>query len=247
MNAVSVYGPVATAAEWGAAELGGTSLARITFWLKLEEAVAFGAVILVLDRLLRRDPEMRLRAHLLWSVNPLLLWEIVAGGHIDGLAAMFGLLGIAALRTRTPQRGEQPAHGYPDRRRRAGRPADRGRGRHKGGVRSSRPGRGLGLPPVAQGLDRRRGGLRSGDRAGLSGGRDPRDQGAPHPQHRDYLGHHVPALLAAGARVHPVQRVQRTAAPRAGRLPAFRGGGAAGAAALPGPGPRPGPSPRPWR
>jgi hypothetical protein len=98
MNAVSVYGPVATAAEWGAAELGATSLARITFWLKLEEAIAFGAVVLALDRLLRADPEMRIRAHLLWSVNPLLLWEIVAGGHIDGLAAAFGLLGIVALR-----------------------------------------------------------------------------------------------------------------------------------------------------
>src|SRR6266487_6364552 len=102
MSAVSVYGPVATAAEWTAAELGGTSLARITFWLKLEEAIAFGAVVLALDRLLRADPEMRLRAHLLWSVNPLLLWEIVAGGHIDGLAAAFGLLGIMALRVRTP-------------------------------------------------------------------------------------------------------------------------------------------------
>ena len=104
MNAVSVYGPVATAAEWGAAELGGTSLAHITFWLKLEEALAFGAVILALDRLLRADPEMRLRAHLLWSVNPLLLWEIVAGGHIDGLAVVFGLLGVAALRARAPEK-----------------------------------------------------------------------------------------------------------------------------------------------
>ncbi len=108
MNAVSVYGPVATAAEWSAAELGGTSLARITFWLKLEEAAAFGAVVLILDRLLRGDPEMRLRAHLLWSVNPLLLWEIVAGGHIDGLAVVFGLLGVAALRARTPQEGSSP-------------------------------------------------------------------------------------------------------------------------------------------
>ena len=109
-NAVSVYGPVATAAEWGAAELGGTSLARITFWLKLEEAIAFGAVILALDRLLRSEPEMRLRAHLLWSVNPLLLWEIVASGHIDGLAVVFGLLGIAALRARTRQ-GESGPRG----------------------------------------------------------------------------------------------------------------------------------------
>jgi len=108
MNAVSVYGPVATAAEWGAAGLGGNSLARITFWLKLEEALAFAAVILALDRLLRRNPGMRLRAHLLWSVNPLLLWEIVAGGHIDGLAAVFGLLGIAALRARAPHAGTAP-------------------------------------------------------------------------------------------------------------------------------------------
>jgi hypothetical protein len=102
---VSVYGPVATGAEWAAAELGGPSLARITFWLKLEEALAFGAVILALDRMLRSDPGLRLRAHLLWSVNPLLLWEIVASGHIDGLAAVFGLLGVAALRTRG--RGQQ--------------------------------------------------------------------------------------------------------------------------------------------
>ena len=103
---VSVYGPVATGAEWAAAELGGSSLARITFWLKLEEALAFGAVILVLDRLLRADPAQRLRAHLLWSVNPLLLWEIVASGHIDGLAALFGLLGVVALRLRPSQSGE---------------------------------------------------------------------------------------------------------------------------------------------
>jgi hypothetical protein len=104
---VSVYGPVATGAEWAAAELGGSSLARITFWLKLEEALAFGAVILVLDRMLRADPAQRLRAHLLWSVNPLLLWEIVASGHIDGLAALFGLLGVVALRIRRGQSSRQ--------------------------------------------------------------------------------------------------------------------------------------------
>jgi hypothetical protein len=89
---------VATAAEWVAAKLGGTSLAHITFWLKLLEAICFVAVALILDRVLRRDPAMRLRAHLLWTANPLLLWEIVAGGHIDGLSAVFGLLGILALR-----------------------------------------------------------------------------------------------------------------------------------------------------
>ena len=104
---VSVYGPVATAEEWAAAELGGTSLARITFWLKLWGAIAFGAVALMIDRLLRSDPGRRLRGHLLWTVNPLLLWEIVASGHVDGLSAAFGLLGIIVLRS--GRAGERPS------------------------------------------------------------------------------------------------------------------------------------------
>jgi hypothetical protein len=95
---LSDYGPIASAEEWVSAELGGTSMALITFWLKLFVALAFGAVVLLLDRLLRDNPAMRLRAHLLWSLNPLLLWEIVASGHIDGLAIAFGLAGLAALR-----------------------------------------------------------------------------------------------------------------------------------------------------
>ena len=88
---LSDYGPIASAEEWVAAELGGTSMALITFWLKLIVALAFGAVALLLDRLLRDNPAMRLRAHLLWSLNPLLLWEIVASGHVDGLAVAFGI------------------------------------------------------------------------------------------------------------------------------------------------------------
>ena len=95
---LSDYGPIASAEEWLAAELGGQSMALITFWLKVLVALAFAAVVLLLDRLLRDNPAMRLRAHLLWSVNPLLLWEIVATGHIDGLAAAFGLAGLATLR-----------------------------------------------------------------------------------------------------------------------------------------------------
>jgi hypothetical protein len=108
-TSVSVYGPVATAEEWAAAELGGTSVARITFWLKLWNSIAFGVVVLLLDRTLRSDPARRLRGHLLWTLNPLLLWEIVASGHIDGLAAAFGLLGILLLRIRTGSADERPA------------------------------------------------------------------------------------------------------------------------------------------
>ena len=40
-----------------------------------------------------------LRAHLLWTVNPLLLWDLVAAGHLDVLAVMAGLLGLLVLGT----------------------------------------------------------------------------------------------------------------------------------------------------
>src|SRR5262249_26609678 len=84
-----------------AAKLGGLSAARVVFWLKLWDAIAFGAVAFVADRLLRSDPARRLRAHLLWTINPLLLWDIIAAGHLDVLAAAVGLLGLLAL-------GKQP-------------------------------------------------------------------------------------------------------------------------------------------
>jgi hypothetical protein len=103
-QSLSDYGPLATAEEWVSAELGGSSMAQITFWLKLWVEVAFVGVVLLLDRLLRPDPAMRLRAHLLWSANPLVLWEIVASGHIDGLAVAFGLAGLISLRFTPPEK-----------------------------------------------------------------------------------------------------------------------------------------------
>jgi hypothetical protein len=103
---VSVYGPLATMEQFVAAKLGGASAARITFWLKLWDSAAFAAVALVLDRLLRHKPAQRLRAHLLWTVNPLLLWDLIAAGHLDVLAVMAGLLGLLVL-------GEQHASARP--------------------------------------------------------------------------------------------------------------------------------------
>src|SRR4030088_2205566 len=94
---VSVYGPLATVEQFLAAKLGGISAARIVFWLKLWNSIAFGIVAFVMDRLLRYDPARRLRAHLLWTINPLLLWGLVAAGHVDVLAAAAGMLGILAL------------------------------------------------------------------------------------------------------------------------------------------------------
>jgi hypothetical protein len=94
---VSVYGPLATFEQFLAAKLGGLSAARITFWLKLWNAIAFGLVAFVVDRTLRSDPARRLRAHLLWTVNPLLLWDLIGEGHVDLIAAAAGLLGLLVL------------------------------------------------------------------------------------------------------------------------------------------------------
>jgi hypothetical protein len=88
------YGPAASVEQYLAALLGGTSAARIVFWLKLANAGAFGLVAWVADRLLRADPAARLRAHLLWTVNPLLIWQLIAAAHLDVLAAAAGMLGL---------------------------------------------------------------------------------------------------------------------------------------------------------
>jgi hypothetical protein len=95
----SLYGPVAIATDWAAAKLGGITISYIVFWLKLMFAVSFGVIALALDRLFRRDPAARARAHLLWTVNPLMLWAVVGGDHIDGLGAALGILGLLVART----------------------------------------------------------------------------------------------------------------------------------------------------
>ncbi len=93
----SVYGPLATVEQYIAARLGGASLVRTAFWLKLANAIAFTAIAFVADRLVRGDPAARMRVHLLWTVNPLVLWSAIAGGHVDVIAAAFGVAGVLIL------------------------------------------------------------------------------------------------------------------------------------------------------
>jgi hypothetical protein len=111
-NDPSLYGPVATASEWAAAKLGGTSIAYIVFWLKMLYAAAFGVIALALDRLLRADPSARARAHLLWTVNPLMLWAVMAGAHVDGLGAALGLLGLLVARPTSADGRLEPARAF---------------------------------------------------------------------------------------------------------------------------------------
>jgi hypothetical protein len=98
-NQPTVYGPAATALEAAAAWLGGTSMAWITFWIKVMNGACYIAVAAVLDRLAGPDPARRARAGLLWAVNPLMLFWMVAGAHTDLLAALPLVLALLAART----------------------------------------------------------------------------------------------------------------------------------------------------
>jgi hypothetical protein len=91
----SVYGPLATDTEWAASALPGGSAAWTVFWLKVWNALAFLTAALALDRLAGADPARRARVHLLWTLNPLMLWALIGGAHVDGLAAGLVVAGLA--------------------------------------------------------------------------------------------------------------------------------------------------------
>ena len=97
-NLPSRYGPVATVTEAAASELARDSSARTIFWMKVWNGLAYLALVLALDRIVRTDPARRIRAHLLWSLNPLMLLALMANGHNDVLAAAAGTSALFALR-----------------------------------------------------------------------------------------------------------------------------------------------------
>ena len=94
----SRYGPLATLSEAAASKLAGDSDVRTLFWLKVWNSVAFLVLVLALDRLVAADVTRRVRVHLMWSVNPLMLFLLMADGHNDVLATALGVSAILALR-----------------------------------------------------------------------------------------------------------------------------------------------------
>jgi hypothetical protein len=92
----SVYGPVATGVMTATAWLAGPSL-RVSVWLwQLVVGAAFLAVAYLLDRATRGDPGARARAAVVWTLNPLLLWQLVLGAHVDVLAAALAIGALVA-------------------------------------------------------------------------------------------------------------------------------------------------------
>jgi hypothetical protein len=100
----TVYGPIATAQQAFAAEIGGTSARLTVFVMSLTNALAFLVTGLLLYRTARGDRGRELRAVLLWTANPLLLFELVGGAHNDVLAIVFAVAGLAVF-ARRPRPG----------------------------------------------------------------------------------------------------------------------------------------------
>lgn len=94
-STVSVYGPVATGAHALAARLGGDDLHSVVLLLALTTAGAF-----VLTGVLLAAAARRPEAVLLWGLNPLLLWTLVAGAHADALAVLPAVAALVVQRVR---------------------------------------------------------------------------------------------------------------------------------------------------
>ncbi|MFO7253043.1 MAG: polyprenol phosphomannose-dependent alpha 1,6 mannosyltransferase MptB, partial [Actinomycetes bacterium] len=98
----SVYGPVATAVQAVASLVGGVSVRLTVFAMELVNAAAFVAVAVLLYR--HAAPGDRARAALLWAANPLVLYHLAAGMHVDTLAVACVIAALVAK-----GRGEWPA------------------------------------------------------------------------------------------------------------------------------------------
>ncbi|WP_440101143.1 polyprenol phosphomannose-dependent alpha 1,6 mannosyltransferase MptB [Streptosporangium sp. H16] len=82
----SVYGPVATAVQALASFVGGDSVRLTVFAMAVVNAAAFIGTALLLHRFARGNADLQRRAALLWTVNPLMIYHLAAGMHVDTLA-----------------------------------------------------------------------------------------------------------------------------------------------------------------
>jgi hypothetical protein len=93
-HTASVYGPVATWTQQLAAEIGGAK-PWLTIWVLM---IMMGAAFVATGYVLLRTAANPVRAVLLWVANPLLIVELVLGGHLDALLALFAIAAIVLSR-----------------------------------------------------------------------------------------------------------------------------------------------------
>jgi len=91
---VSDYGPVATWTHLAAALVGGER-AWLTIWMLM---IMMAAAFLATGYILIRSAENPVRAALLWVANPILIMELVMGGHLDALLALVAIAAVVLAR-----------------------------------------------------------------------------------------------------------------------------------------------------
>jgi hypothetical protein len=90
----SVYGPVATGIQKFAALIGGPNVAS-TIWVLM---ILNGLVFVGVGWLLLKTSDDPVRATLLWTANPVIIQQLVSGGHLDTFVAGAAICAIQVAR-----------------------------------------------------------------------------------------------------------------------------------------------------
>ena len=90
----SVYGPFATVIQSFAASIGGSHVAT-TIWVLM---ILNGAVFIGVGWLLLKTSDDPVRATLFWTANPVLIQQLVSGGHLDTFVAAAAICAIQVAR-----------------------------------------------------------------------------------------------------------------------------------------------------
>jgi len=93
-HVASVYGPFATAIQRFAASIGGADAAT-TVWILM---ILNGAVFLGVGWLLLKTSDDPVRATLFWTANPVIIQQLVSGGHLDTFVAAAAICAIQVAR-----------------------------------------------------------------------------------------------------------------------------------------------------
>jgi hypothetical protein len=90
----SVYGPFATWIQHLAASIGGSSVVN-TVWVLM---ILNGAVFIGVGVLLLKTSDDPVRATLFWTANPVIIQQLVGGGHLDTFVAAAAICAIQVAR-----------------------------------------------------------------------------------------------------------------------------------------------------
>jgi hypothetical protein len=90
----SVYGPIATSVQHFAAWIGGPNV-MTTIWILM---ILNGMVFIGTGWLLLKTSDDPVRATLLWTANPVLIQQLVSGGHLDTFVAAGCICAIQVAR-----------------------------------------------------------------------------------------------------------------------------------------------------